>query len=155
MVMAKAARFAHIDFLGGLVLIALGLFFALYASGNYSIGELRRMGPGFFPVALGWVLAVLGVLLLLSSLSGPVQRVGGIAWRPFVTVVAGLSVFALMVERTGMIPSTIVLTVIVALAERRFRPVRTLVLSLVLAGVAVLIFSWGLGLPIPAVRWDP
>jgi hypothetical protein len=153
--MAKAARVVHIDFLGGLVLIALGLFFALHASANYSMGELRRMGPGFFPVALGGVLAGLGVVLLVSSLTGPIQRLGGFAWRPFIAVVAGLSVFAVMVERFGMIPSTVVLTGIVALGERRVRPWRTLLLALALAAIGVVVFSWGLGLPIPAVRWNP
>ena len=146
-------RIAHIDFIGGLALIAIGLFFALYSSSSYTFGELRRMGPGFFPTVLGWVLAGLGVVLSLSATSGAVERMGAFSWRPFVTVLLGLSVFALTVERFGMVPSTVLLTGIVAFGERGFRPLRTLVLAAALAAIGVLVFSWGLGMPIPAVRW--
>jgi hypothetical protein len=152
--MRRPDRAAHIDFMGGVLLIALGLGFAFYASAQYPIGELRRMGPGFFPVVLGYVLAGLGGLLLLSSLTGPIERMASFDWRPFITVILGLSAFALLVERTGMVASTIVLTFIVALGERVFRPVRTVLLSLALAVIGVVVFSWGLGLPIPAFRWN-
>ena len=45
------------DYLGGVLMIALGLGAALEGS-TYSIGSLSRMGPGFFPVALGVILAL-------------------------------------------------------------------------------------------------
>jgi hypothetical protein len=146
-------RITHIDFIGGLLLVAVGLFFAFYGSANYPFGELRRMGPGFFPIVLGWVLAGLGVILLVSSMTGVVERLGGFSWRPFIFVLLGLAAFAWLVDKLGMVPSTLVLTGIVALGERRFRPVRTLVLGVSLSVIAVLVFSYGLGLPIPAFRW--
>jgi hypothetical protein len=152
--MSRPARVAHIDFVGGVLLIALGLGFALYASAQYPMGELRRMGPGFFPVVLGYVLAGLGVVLVLSSFTGAMERIGSFDWRPFIAVILGLSAFAILVERTGMVVSTIVLTFIVAFGERQFRPVRTALLSLSLAAIGVAIFSWGLGLPVPAFRWN-
>jgi hypothetical protein len=147
-------RIAHIDFIGGLLLIGTGLFFAFYGGANYPFGELRRMGPGFFPVVLGYTLAGLGVILLISSFTGVIDRLGGFAWRPFVAVLVGLSAFAWLVDKVGMVPSTLVMTVIVALGERQFRPVRTAILAVALAAIGVLIFSWGLSLPIPAFRWN-
>jgi hypothetical protein len=147
-------RIAHIDFIGGVLLIAVGLFFAFYGSGHYAFGELRRMGPGFFPIVLGYVLAGLGVILLISAMTGVIERVGSVQWRAMVAVLLGLSVFALTVDKIGMVPSTILLTVIVAFGERRFRPVRTLVLAALLAVISVSIFTYGLGLPIPAFRWN-
>ena len=50
----------HVDvreLIAGAVLMSFGLFVALYAAGHYPVGQAARMGPGFFPVALGWILA--------------------------------------------------------------------------------------------------
>ena len=50
----------RLDLTGGSLMVAVGLFAALYAR-QYEFGTLARMGPGFFPQVLGWVLVVLGV----------------------------------------------------------------------------------------------
>jgi hypothetical protein len=146
-------RLAHIDFLSGVLLIGVGLFFAIYGGANYQFGELRRMGPGFFPVVLGYVLSGLGVVLLISSFTGPLERLGEINWRSFFAVLAGLVAFAFLADKVGMVPSALVMTFVVAFGERNYRWVRTTVLAVVLAVIGVLIFTWGLGLPIPAFRW--
>jgi hypothetical protein len=146
-------RFAHIDFLSGVLLIGVGLFFAIYGGANYQFGELRRMGPGFFPVVLGYVLSGLGVVLLISSFTGPLERLGEINWRSFFAVLAGLVAFAFLADKVGMVPSALVMTFVVAFGERNYRWVRTTILAVVLAVIGVLIFTWGLGLPIPAFRW--
>ena len=49
------------------LMIVIGLFAVWYAQ-RYAFGSPRQMGPGFFPVVLGWVLAGLGVLILLPAL---------------------------------------------------------------------------------------
>jgi hypothetical protein len=150
---ATMQRFDIRDILGGLLLIALGLFFALYGTAEYPIGELRRMGPGFFPVALGYVLVGLGVLLVLPALRPTTDRLDPFAWRVFVAVMAAIAAFALVLPRLGMVPATIVLTVVSAFAEFRVYPFRIAVLAVALSFVAVLIFTWGLGVPVPAFRW--
>lgn len=54
--------------LGGLILLSLGLFVAWYTQQSYAIGTMRRMGPGFVPLILGWTLAGLGLLILIAGL---------------------------------------------------------------------------------------
>ena len=147
-------RLGHVDVLGGLLLIATGLFFALYGGAHYGFGELRKMGPGFFPIVLGWTLAGLGAIQLLTALRGEIVRAGPVAWRSGAAVLAGLAAFAWLVDKVGMVPSTVVLVCVVALAERTFRLGRTVALAAALAVLAVLIFAYGLGLPIPPFRWD-
>lgn len=56
------------DFWSGVMFIALGLGFAWQAS-SYQMGTAARMGPGYFPFWLGIVLALLGAIVLLGSLS--------------------------------------------------------------------------------------
>src|SRR5438309_4758192 len=55
------------DFWSGLMFIGSGLFFALWAIGFYQMGTAVRMGPAYFPTVLGFLLAVLGALVLLGS----------------------------------------------------------------------------------------
>lgn len=143
----------HVGLIGGVALIAVGLWYAHYASAQYSIGSLRRMGPGFFPTSLGFLMAGVGALIALPALfrGGPVP---GVAWRAGAAILLAITVFALTVERTGLIPATLLLVGIAALAERKVHPVRTAILGIALSAMAVLVFSEGLGIPIPAVRWN-
>ena len=57
------------DFWSGLMFIGSGLFFAVWAMGFYQMGTAVRMGPAYFPTVLGFLLAVLGALVLLGSLT--------------------------------------------------------------------------------------
>lgn len=55
------------DLAGGLLLAITGAAVALRAT-HYSLGTLNRMGPGYFPLALGVLLAVCGVLIVINAL---------------------------------------------------------------------------------------
>ncbi|MBV4396123.1 tripartite tricarboxylate transporter TctB family protein, partial [Advenella alkanexedens] len=57
------------DFWSGLMFIALGIGFALFAT-SYDMGTPARMGPGYFPFWLGVVLALLGGVVTIGSLRG-------------------------------------------------------------------------------------
>ena len=66
------------EFIAGALFSAVGIAVALYASSHYQVGSAARMGPGYFPTMLGWVLAALGVVIALLS-SG---QAGPLSW-PF------------------------------------------------------------------------
>ncbi|MEO8835144.1 MAG: tripartite tricarboxylate transporter TctB family protein [Caldimonas sp.] len=140
------------DFISGALLIAVGIFVAVYAGTHYGIGQPSRMGPGFFPVALGCILAVLGLIVLLFSFrfSAHAWEVSAIAWRPLAAILAAVAVFSLLVDRFGLVPATVALTFIAALAERRFRLRRTVLLAAALALLSWLIFTVGLQMNLPA-----
>ena len=55
------------DFFSGLMFTLVGGGFAVGAM-NYSVGTGARMGPGYFPLLLGIVLAVLGAFIIFYSL---------------------------------------------------------------------------------------
>src|SRR5260221_3068998 len=50
------------DYIGGALVILLGTG-AVAIGRTYEIGKLSRMGPGFFPVALGCILALPGAAI--------------------------------------------------------------------------------------------
>lgn len=54
------------DFWAGLMFIAFGLGFMVVAR-DYSMGSAVRMGPAYFPMVLGGMLAVLGAVIFLRA----------------------------------------------------------------------------------------
>jgi hypothetical protein len=140
------------DIIGGAALLSFGLWFAWYAGAEYDMGALRRMGPGFFPTVLGWLVAGFGALLLIPALFRP-GELPVPALRPFLTIIAGGLAFAWIIEPFGLVPATVALVLVVALAEAELRLLRTVILAVALSVMAVTVFSEGLGIPVPAFRW--
>jgi putative tricarboxylic transport membrane protein len=140
------------DVLSGLLFIGVATF-GLWVSRNYPIGSASRMGTGYMPRLLLWVLLGLGVLILVSGLwksDRPSETVvsGGAAWRPVVFVTLSLVMFGLTLERLGLVLSILLLTGIGALAARGLRPLETAIATLVLIALCWLIFIVGLSLTI-------
>lgn len=141
------------DAASGVLLAAIGAFTAYYAATRYDIGTLRLVGPGMLPVGLGCLLVGLGVLVAVPALRRLPGSYPMVEWRPLGAVVAGIAAFALTVRPLGMVPAIVLLTMLSSLADGRLGPVRALLLSLVLAGVAILVFRVMLGTPFPIARW--
>lgn len=144
------------DLIAGLIMVGLGFLVAQYAGAHYQVGDPASMGPGFFPVTLGWVLVVLGAVIALLSFRNAAQALTPphLAPRALIAVPAAILAFSLLVNSTGLVPATVVLTFIAVAAERPYRLRRTAVLSVVLALVAWLIFTVGLGMNLPAFAFS-
>src|SRR3974377_2007112 len=77
------------DFWSGLMFTAFGLGFAIVAYNNYNMGSAVRMGPAYFPVMLGGLLTVLGVVIFARSFASSIHHsVRVFAFRPWVFIVA-------------------------------------------------------------------
>lgn len=140
------------DLLGGILLAGLGSVVAMYAGSHYQMGELSRMGPGYIPVALGVILAMLGIVIALLSFKKipQVLQPPPFRMRPLAAILVSISVFALTVTRWGLVPATLLLVVIASRAEKDAPWMRTFVLGLALAALAWLIFVAGLQMSLPA-----
>jgi len=141
----------YTDIIGGLLLIGAGIWFTLYGL-QYNMGTLRRMGPAYFPVCIGIGVTLFGLLLLLPALRRP-GSLPSIEWRSFLTICLSVLAFALLIERLGLVPATIALTIVAAVAETKIRPLQVALLAAALSGIAVAVFTRGLGIPAPAFRW--
>jgi hypothetical protein len=92
------------DFFSGLMFAAVGVGFAVGAT-NYTIGQASRMGPGYFPLILGILLAILGAIISLQSFSSKAPNgdlIGKWAWKPLFFVLGANLIFGLML---GGLPS--------------------------------------------------
>jgi hypothetical protein len=139
------------DFWAGILFLGFGVL-SLYIARNYTMGSAVRMGPGYFPTALGWLLSALGVIVGARGLFAvdPVDRG---ALRPFLVLVAIL-VFAVSLNPLGLVVSMCLLIGISALAGHEFHWLETIVLTVVLAVLSVLVFVWGLGLQFRVWPWS-
>jgi hypothetical protein len=139
--------------LSGLLFIGVAAI-GLWISRDYPIGSASRMGTGYMPRLLLWILLGLGGIILISGLyeadraSRP-EITGGPGWRPVVFVTLSLVVFGLALERLGLVLSILLLTGIGGAAARSLRPLETAIAALVLIILCWLIFIVGLSLTIP------
>lgn len=147
---------ARKDLLAGGVFVAFGLAFA-GASARYDLGTPLRLGPGAFPLVLGGVLVLLGILVVVMGFAaGEGDDVGPIPWRSAVLVVAAVGFFGYTVRGLGLVPSLLVTTLLAAFAGRRTGVVAAGAIAAGLTILCVLIFVTALQLRLPLFGpWSP
>jgi hypothetical protein len=145
------SRFLSKDFLAGVMFIAFGLT-ALWFGCNLASGTPVRMGPGYVPHMLSYILLVLGFFISLFALINGGEIVETPRLRPIAMVTIGLVVFALMFETTGMFPSLAALILISSLGGDEFKLVEVIGNILVLTVLCILVFKVGLNMNIDVLR---
>jgi len=131
------------DFFSGLMFVVIGIAFAWGAT-NYNIGEGARMGPGYFPLALGILLAALGAFIIFEALvveTEDGEKIGAFAWKPLFFIIAANLVFGVLLgglpsiglPAMGMIAGIIVLTFVSELAGDEFNLKEVVILSIILS----------------------
>ncbi len=138
------------DLVSGLMFSAVGIAFAVGAT-NYSLGTGARMGPGYFPMMLGVVLAILGAAITVTAVTGRdtgQEGIGAIAWKPLACVIGSNVVFGLLLggvpliglPSMGMIVALYALVFIASLAADTFSFKAVALLATLLAIGSYLIF---------------
>jgi putative tricarboxylic transport membrane protein len=143
----------HKHVLAGLMFLGVAIL-GLWISRDYPVGTALRMGTGYVPRLLCWILLGLGCVILFQGLRearAAQQSEAGSAWgwRAVIFVTASLIIFGLALERLGLVISILLLIGVGAIASRTLRPVETLIAALVLIALSWAIFIVGLGLTIP------
>ena len=143
------------DFWSGLMFLVVGVVFAIGA-GNYSLGSSARPGPGYFPLMLSVIMAILGGVVLFKSLTIETEGgdpIGAFAWRPLIVIVVAIAIFGAALPRLGMVITIPILIVITSLAGDEFGWKGVAANSVVLTFSSWVIFVWGLKLTIPMWPW--
>ena len=139
------------DFWAGAIYLALAAVVVWIGSG-YEQGTSARMGPGYFPIVLGVVLALFGAVSVGRSFVRPGAPVGAFAWRPLVLVLGATVLFGLLLPGAGVLVALPCLVVVGALASRHSRLDLASAATLVgLVAFCVIVFVKGLGLPMPLI----
>lgn len=111
------------------------------------MGSTMRMGPGYFPLVLGVLLALLGLATCIRGLAIKAERVENVRFRPLLLILGAVGIFAIAIEGAGIVISTILTVAMAAAASPESRPREVILLVAVLLAVAVGVFTYALGLP--------
>jgi len=147
------------DFFSGLMFTVVGVAFAWGAS-TYNVGTGARMGPGYFPLMLGIVLAVLGALIIFKALVARTEtgdKIGKWAWKPLCYIIGANLSFGVMLgglPKIGLPPMGLIagifgLVIIASLAGEKFKLKEVLVLAAILSVGSYLAFVKLLSLQFP------
>jgi hypothetical protein len=152
------------DWWAGLMFIAFGLFFIVFALGTpefidrmvgtklingYQLGSSVRMGPAYFPVMLGGLLAFLGALVLLDSIVEEGPGIAKFHLRPVLFLGLSSLAFAYLLKPLGLVLASAALVFISAYGGHEFKWKEVAIMSVVLVIVSVLVFVKALSLPFP------
>ena len=147
------------DFFSGLLFMVVGIAFAWGAT-SYKVGEGARMGPGYFPLLLGVLLAVLGGVITFKAMIIETEdgdKIGAWAWKPVFFIIAANLLFGVLLgglpsikfPAMGMIAAIYALTLVAALAGEEFKLKEVLGLATVLAVLSYVTFILLLKLQFP------
>lgn len=147
------------DFFAGLMFMVAGIAFAWGAT-NYTIGEGARMGPGYFPLMLGILLALVGLFVVFEALvveTEDGEPIGKWAWKPLVFIIGSNIVFGIClggipklgIPALGLIVGIYALTFIASMAGDEHKNKEVIVLATVLAILSYLAFIVLLKLQFP------
>lgn len=158
--MSTGGKSYNKDYYGGALMVLIGGS-AAYAAQSYNIGSLAHMGPGYFPFAVGILLALTGVLIALNAKKKGTGDEAALVghkhdipdFRGAACIILGTIAFYFCGEYLGLLPATFAIVFICALGDRSNSVMACFVLAMSMMIVAVLIFWWALQVQMPLVRW--
>lgn len=148
----RIAEISGTELIAGSAAIAIGVA-ALALSSEYEFGSLQEMGMGFFPLSLAVLMIACGIGIILFEGRREIPSLPAMpAFRPILTIMAGILGFALLIEPFGLVAATMAAAFLSSFADPKVRPLHSLLLAAAVAVCAVLIFDVGLGLQMRAFR---
>lgn len=146
------------DFFSGLMFAVVGTGFAWGAT-TYTVGSGARMGPGYFPLMLGIVMALIGLIIIFTSLvveTPDGAKIGKWAWKQLFYILAANFAFGILlgglpsmgVPAMGMIAAIYALVLISSAAGHEYKLKSVLILATALAVGSYVAFIWALKLQI-------
>jgi len=139
------------DYYGGALILLIGL--GVITQGlSYDVGSLKRMGPGFFPVMLGTILAVTGTFIALGAKHTATAETPP-EWRAWTCILLGIAAFIVLGQYGGLLPASFAVVFISALGDRDNNVMSAAILALAMCLIAVVVFWWALKLQLPLFGW--
>ena len=139
------------DFFGGLMYIVTGAA-GWWIARDYPFGSALRMGPGYFPTVLSWMMIAFGVAILMMGFKNNEKIKGNWSMRALFVLPLATIAFGYMMEEVGFLPAMLVLIPFAAAAGREFKLVEIALLTVGLTILCTAMFIYGLGLPYPLIK---
>ena len=152
------------DRLGGALLVATGA--ATVSAGiGYRMGTLREMGSGFYPVVLGALLVLIGIVLFATASRAPDAHLASapaemahlkgpvVQWRGWGCILGGALAFVVLGQHGGLVPASFVSVFVAALGDRANSVRDAALLALAMTVLGVVVFHDGLHMLLPLFQW--
>src|SRR3546814_19925453 len=122
------------NFVAGALYVSFGALVAI-GSASYDLGTAQRMGPGYFPLALGLLLMGVGLLVAASALgaAGPRTELGHWPMGTVAVVLLSVVLFGLLLRPPGLLLAATVLI----LASARAHSARHWPTSIISAAIQI------------------
>ena len=108
------------DFWAGVLFILFGAGACIIAL-DYAMGTAGRMGPGYFPRALGVLLATLGAILVLRSFRLQGEQLAFPTLKPMFIVLGSVLLFGITVNYVGLVLATLIIVMAASTASHEYR----------------------------------
>ena len=136
---------------GNLLLLAIGAYFFFGSLTGLDLGTARRMGPGFFPMAIGAILCLLALIEIIATARRN-ETMNRPEYRSVLAIIGAGIAFAFGTPLLGVVPATFLTVLIAGSADPRLSLRTRALLGVIVSIVIWLIFIVGLQLPFVAVR---
>jgi hypothetical protein len=147
------------DFVFGLISMGIGAAF-VWGATTYKVGDASRMGPGYFPLMLGILMTILGVVITFKALVFKTKgddKIGEWGWKPLILIILANFAFGLLLvglpsiklPAMGMIVAIYALIFIASMAKDGWTVKSTFILATVLAVGCYIVFILLLKITIP------
>jgi len=142
------------NLLSGLFLTLVSIYACVKAH-QLGMGSANSPGPGFIPFGIG---ALLGLMSIYLCVRGIIQLARGykekpafkgVAWKKAMLVVVMLACYGAFFNFLGFLVSTFMLMLLLLWVVGRQKPALSLIVSVVTAGGAHLLFVVLFSLPLP------
>lgn len=140
----------HRDVCSAVILLLLALATGLQAL-RFPLGNLKKVGPGFFPIVLSVALGCLSFALLIKGLcSREKERVKWPAqWTAIILVLVAVFAYSFLLKPLGFLLATLLFTFSVFKLADPGRWAIPLLGSVTTTGLSLLLFKVWLAIPLP------
>jgi hypothetical protein len=136
------------DFWSG-VMFTIFAAVGLYVARGYPMGTSGKMGPGYFPIVLAFLLGALGLLLIGRAILTGDSEVDHIRLRPLLLMVIGVVLFGVAIQPLGLVIALAIAIIFAAMAGRQSSVAEVGAMVIVLTAFSIGIFHYVLLLPLP------
>jgi hypothetical protein len=142
------------DYYAGALMVLVGGGAALLGS-QYQLGSLTSMGPGFFPTALGVLLAILGIVIAGTAAYAPAAKAEAAPlrpdWRGWFCITGGALLFIGLAKYAGLVPAIFACVFVAAMGDRTNTWKEAALLATGMTVFGTLLFSYVLHIQIPVL----
>jgi hypothetical protein len=137
------------DLGAGIVFLLIGIA-GIYFGSDLNVGTASRMGPGYFPIMLSWLIIAIGLVVGFRGVTVEGPPIEPVQLRPILFIIAAILVFGFLIESIGLALTALALSVFAAYARREVKLGETILLGVGLGIFTVLVFVYVLGQALPA-----